>query len=493
MNFRISSLLILISFLFFDKEAISDIFSYKTRINTDAWTHFTINNGLPDEAIRQVLEDRDGTLIVVTASDGLYRYDGIQFLPLAVNQQLPSLFIQKVISDPQKRLWIACNYAGIWILDRGKLYPFSQNHLFKKQHFTEIYCDSKGRIWVNVNRVGLFVIEGDKCENFSQKYNLPIVDINQIGEDQAGNIFFVLNEKGFYQFTFDKKQPLKQFRFAKLNVKKFLFSPDSLLWIVRSNSVGFQMPGKSFTKLLEPVSIEMNSANNIFADSQGRIWFSADDYIYCFENEKFKSYFFNNIGNSNIFEDRFGNLWFSSNNGIYKFINQYPKVYDFPDFANTKNSFAIPPRTHFLYKDSKNQLWFTDQELRLYFFDSEKVHRFVLPESLKTAKFTAICQDQDGVYWFGTYGSGVFNWNGNEFFRQIPQEKLQGKYITSIFADSRNRVWIGSISALPHFSSYRAPENKFEYSPPQKEFSEKIRPLSLNAFLPNNLLQTCFM
>ncbi len=451
--------------------AFSVSFPGQVRVNTDAWTHFTVNNGLPDESIRQVAEDYDGSLIVVTANNGLFRYDGIRFLPLAINQQLPSLFIQKVISDSQKRLWIACNYAGIWILDRGKLYPFSQNHLFRKQHFTEIYCDSKGRIWVNVNRVGLFVIQGDKCENFSEKYNLPIVDINQIGEDQSGNIFFILNEISFYQFTFDKNQPLKQLRVANSDVKRFLFAADSVLWIIGSQSVGVKMPGKAFNNILGTVSVEIKAANNILADSYGRIWFSIEDYIYCIEDEKISSYFFDNIGNSNVFEDRFGNLWFSSNNGIYKFINQYPKVYDFPHVEHIKNSFAIPPHNHFLYRDNDNRLWFTDNHLRLYFFDGKKVNRFALPESLETAKITAICQDKTGIFWFGTYGNGVFNWNGNEFFRTIPQEKLPGKYITSIFADTRNRVWIGSISALHHFSSYRTPENNYAYSSQAKKLS----------------------
>ena len=473
MNFRVYFLHVSLSLLFFCS-AFAVSTPDQIRGNTDAWTHFTVNNGLPDELIVQVVEDYDGSLIIVTANNGLFRYDGVRFLPLSVNQQLPSLFIQKVVSDKKKRLWISCNYDGIWILDHGRVFPFFDNHVFEKQHFTEIYCDRKGRVWINVNRVGLFVAQGDKCENFTEKYNLPVIDINQIGEDQAGNIYFVLNELEVYQFTFDKKQPLKKMSPSISGVKRFVFAPDSSLWILRTGGVVRKKQGEPFTKILKSNSFELRPASNLFADSHGRIWLSMDDHIYCFNNGKQTSYFFDNIGNANIFEDRFGNLWFSSTNGIYKFINQYPQKYDFPDSENSKINVNIPPHTHFLYRDRKNQLWFTDQQLRLHFFDGKQVSRFALPESLTAAKVTTVCQDQEGVYWFGTYGMGVLNWDGDKFFQKIPKERLPGTYITSIFADSQNRVWIGSISALHHFSSYRLPENKFEYSLQQKEFSEKI-------------------
>jgi len=161
--------------------------------NPQLWTHYTINNGLPDNNVRHVIEDADGSLLVVTVNGGIYRYDGLQFQPLAINSELPTLFIQQVIKDQQNRLWIACNYAGIWIYDRDELSAFQFNHLFKDQHFAVLFVDKQGNTWIDVNQVGLFRYNGSTCENITEQYDLPMEDIVQIQQlpDSSFRLLFV--------------------------------------------------------------------------------------------------------------------------------------------------------------------------------------------------------------------------------------------------------------------------------------------------------------
>lgn len=160
--------------------------------NPALWTHFTTNNSLPTNDIRQVLEDKNGNLLAITINDGIYRYDGLQFIPLKINEELPSLFIQKVLMDNLGRLWIAINYEGIWIYDFESLYPFEFNSFFRKEHFTSLFKDRNERIWIDVNQVGLFRYDGTTCLNLTEKYDLLRDDILQIFQidDQHYHFFY---------------------------------------------------------------------------------------------------------------------------------------------------------------------------------------------------------------------------------------------------------------------------------------------------------------
>ena len=272
------------------------------------WTWFTRQNGLPEDPVRQVLEDQDGRLLVLTYNEGLFYYDGRQFLSHPANQYLPSLFIQTVLRDQGGRLWFACNYRGIWIYENGQIQPLAENTLFRNQHFTCLYCDSKNRIWTYVNRVGLFLIEEGTVTHLTTRFSLPLEDITEMQEAQG--VFYLLSTQGTLQALDLRKATVVTLPdLPAQRIVHFLFTQDSTLLTLEAGR-GLVQYEKNGSDVLQPLNI--NYASRLFKDARGVIWFSLPDYLCCYDRQgkRFIKYQF--MEGITPFEDRFHHLWVPS-------------------------------------------------------------------------------------------------------------------------------------------------------------------------------------
>lgn len=426
--------------------------------NAQLWTHYTINNGLPDNQIRHVLEDADGSLLVITVNSGIYRYDGLQFQPLSINAELPTLFIQQVIKDHQNHLWIACNYAGIWIYDRGELSAFQYNHLFKEQHFAALFVDKQGNCWIDVNQVGLFRYDGSKCENITEQYDLPREDIVQIQQRTDSSFNFLFVNTGLYQFDLNKDKQLTQVLKNDPQILNFHTVQNGDTYLARK--------GKGITRFSEQQEfIILNQPEMrewifdfFLVDSNGKTWFCWNNSIYCYDCDQLYDYSPGKFQFGRPFQDRFQNTWFATDNGLFKYINSQVKSWSFPQSNIKSRPHSLSNSTNrFLFQDRQAKLWFTDDDQLLYYFDGKQVRQFQFPDSLKNLKITDFTQDANGHYWLATHGSGVLCYDGKNFTRPIPTDSLPGDFISSLFIDAQNRLWIGSLTSLPHLSNRKSP------------------------------------
>ena len=429
------------------------------------WTHFSTSNGLPQNNIRHVLEDIDGSLLVVTTNSGIFRYDGLQFLPLSINDQLPSVFIQRVVKDKRNRLWIACNYAGMWIYDRGELYPFEFNDMFKNEHFSTHYCDKDGNIWIDVNQVGLFFYDGNKCINLTEAFNLPEDDILQIEQISKDEYYFLHVTSGLLKFSFFSQNHISPAIPNHKMVHNFFLNKNDDLWIFK------RLEGiVKYSDMVETTILQINELTDylfdyFLQDSQKRIWFSKKNGFYCFENGKLSFFTKKMETYGRPFEDRFKNIWFATSGGLYKFMNPELKSWQLPPpKINYSVDQGIKKSNQFLYQTREGKIWFTDKYFQLYYFYNGKVNKFEFPDSLGSVRFTDIAQDDKNKIWLGTEKHGVYCWDGINFAQPIPKDSLAGEFISSIYIDSKKRVWISSISCLPFFDYHKTRYNEIRLS-----------------------------
>lgn len=426
--------------------------------NPQLWTHYTINNGLPDNNVRHVLEDADGSLLVVTVNSGIFRYDGLQFQPLSINAELPTLFIQQVIKDQQNCLWIACNYAGIWIFDHGKLSAFQYNHLFKKQHFVTLLVDKQGNVWIDVNQVGLFRYDGSTCDNITEQFDLPMEDIVQIQQLPDSSLSLLFFNSGLFRFDFYGEKSLKRLLKNDPQIINFHTTQNDDTYLVRKDT-GITRYLKQQESLILKQPFRREWIYNFFVeDSNEKNWFCWDGSIYCIDDDQLYSYSPGTFQLGRPFQDRFQNIWFATDNGLFKYINSGVTSWSFPPSNLKFRPHNLNNSTNrFLFQDRQEMIWFTDDNQLLYYFQGKEVRQFQFPDSLKNLKITDLTQDADGHYWIATHGGGVLRFDGQYFTRPIPLDSLPGDFISSLFIDAQNRLWIGSQSSLPHLSNRKSP------------------------------------
>lgn len=79
-----------------------------------------------------------------------------------------------------------------------------------------------------------------------------------------------------------------------------------------------------------------------------------------------------------------------------------------------------------------------------------------LPEALRDATINCATADRAGLLWFFS-SSGLHRYDGNQLltFNQVSRPAIAGNFINTIFADSRDRIWIGTRTGLTRFDLRR--------------------------------------
>ena len=105
-------------------------------------------DGLPQNTVNAILEDRDGFLWVGT-SGGLARFDGVRFRAYGLQDGLRAVRISALAEDPRGGLWIGTTGGGVSRWENGRITPFSGEHDFPAG--SDVVCmaaDRDGTLWV---------------------------------------------------------------------------------------------------------------------------------------------------------------------------------------------------------------------------------------------------------------------------------------------------------------------------------------------------------
>ena len=234
-----------------------------SRFNGESFEYFTIKEGLSDNQIRSIQEDKNGIIWFETANGvnsfdgtkitnhtptidvnsqnkwvkadndlwfgagnnaGVYRYNGIKMSYLAF--QNPKIINPKnvyhvtgIAEGKNDLLWIG-TYAGVFGYN-GKTFTVINDETLKLNiakspiHIRSILEDSKGRLWIGNNGIGVILKDNDTVINFSELQNLihptstrrgdkskagTLEHVFAIEEDAEGNIWFGDRDTGAWKY-----------------------------------------------------------------------------------------------------------------------------------------------------------------------------------------------------------------------------------------------------------------------------------------------------
>jgi ligand-binding sensor domain-containing protein len=285
--------------------------SASLRAGGKPFTHFTVKDGLDNDIVYSILEDKAGNIWVGTKT-GLNRYTPsasageIAFtkMPIIVTRGNNTSFLNGVWSmmqDKKGTIWLGTDegvycYNGIYFtrfLDNTNV--FNKDTLQLKAIFS-ILEDKTGKIWF-----GACINDG--ISRFDGKTLINIVPhkdvrrVNNIIEDKLGNILFATSFNGICRYE-----------------------PSTLL----------KVGGKAFTKNI--FMRKQGYQGNVLKDKAGNIWFDEYEGLGYYDSsaslgaseKTFKTLTEKDgLPNNNIypiFEDKSGNLWFSTvGMGLYRY------------------------------------------------------------------------------------------------------------------------------------------------------------------------------
>jgi len=161
------------------------------RIADGSITHLTTRDGLSNNFVRAMTEDRDGSMWVA-ADEGLNHIFVEGRRPRVVSYQmrdgLAYFSTRALLDDHDGDLWVGTD-RGVSHLRDGKFLSDAATTSLAQMKIWAIHEDAEGGLWFGTRNNGLFRYRDGKMAHFSSADGLPGNAIYQILEDGAGHLW----------------------------------------------------------------------------------------------------------------------------------------------------------------------------------------------------------------------------------------------------------------------------------------------------------------
>lgn len=289
------------------------------RYNGKTMLHFTTKDGLYDNRIREIQEDKSGN-IYFTTFDGISKFDGQRFTKLMPTKTIFPTNEWKLQPDD---LWFkgTSGESGIYRYDgkalhalklpkhylEGEFYLKFPNVTYSPYDVYKIYKDHKGHIWFGTSNFGLCRYDGKSLKWLYEK---------ELTETPSGGSF------GIRSILEDTKG-------------KFWFCNTRYRYVIDANAApDSHRDGKSLIQYKREKGIDgIKTANgedliyymSIVEDRQQALWMvTYDTGVWKYDGQTITHYPVKDgpkdITLFSIYKDRQGNLWLGTHQtGVYKF------------------------------------------------------------------------------------------------------------------------------------------------------------------------------
>lgn len=494
--------------------------------------HLTIEHGLSQNTINDILQDRHGFMWIAT-DDGLNRYDGYTFTifknifgdPTSISDN----WVVCLFEDKDGTLWAGTNSGGLNKFDpitetfSSYKYDPANPQSIGSNYIETIAEDAHGNLWIGTRYEGLDKF--DRKANTFTHFKSDSANSNTLNDNNIwcvyidrNNIIWVGTELGGLNCYDPQIQKWKIYEHDPDNPQSlshdgvFCIYEDrqGYMWIgtVRGGLNRFNKKTGIFTRYRNdpnnPNTLSNNYVTDILEDSSGDFWISTSSgglnkfdrekgEFSVYRAERLNPHSLNDDTIWGLYEDRSGTLWIGTGVGglnLYnrkksKFTHYYHEINN-PDSLSENTVWA-------LWEDYESELWVgTSNGLNRFNRSTNKVTRYyndpANPDSLVHNFVWAISGDDSGNVWIGTRGGlDCFNKNTGRFthyFRDPNKTtSLSNNTVRSIVRDRAGYFWIGTNSGLNRLDPRSGIFTRYFNDPnnPQTLTSDVVRTLFMDS------------
>ena len=295
-----------------------------------------------DDNIRCGLQDKAGNLWFGTSGEGVYRYDGKSFTNFTTKDGLGNNIVWSILEDKTGKIWLGtdnglCQYDGknftpVPIVVTSGSNSFNPSG---KNAVLSMLQDKSGKIWLGTEN-GLYCYDGKGFTLFLDNKailndsSLHLKGVNYIVEAKNGNMWFASGMRGREGICRYDGQSVTNFKpGGDVWIRTMMEDKNGNMWFgTRSNGM-WRYDGKTYSNFTEKqgLGLSISSVTSIAEDKAGNIWFGVETRmagVWCYDGRSFKTFTTKDglVNNSiwYIIEDRDGNIWVGSrNNGLSRY------------------------------------------------------------------------------------------------------------------------------------------------------------------------------
>jgi signal transduction histidine kinase/ligand-binding sensor domain-containing protein len=468
--------------------------------------HWTADNGLPQNSVRDILQTRDGYLWLTTF-DGLVRFDGVHFT-IYNKSNSPGITTNRFVSlfeDAYGDLWICTEDWAVVRLHAGRFTTYAKGRglpggeiassMGDDGHGNLVYIDEfyqayrwldgqfrpasevlvspgpaeKGRTQHLANRVSLgghsffdgkqvFRSSDNKWVSLTLAMLVPVRD--QQGEiwfSTAGGLRSYVGGQFVRREAVEKKLPGKDVRliYGQLPLRALSVDQGGALWLTTLDSARSELVTRHPPEGLAPL-LKDDDLGVVYADREDNLWFGTLRHGLFRARRQVVTAFAKEQGLDArevypILEDRQGAIWIgTAADGIFSYRNG----------AFRKESDASVGIISSLFEDRRGRLW---NGKGMIFKDGKVVpgydSRDLKKEMDEAVQFCwTYYEDQEGAIWLGTNG-GLIRYKDDAVVKFTTKDGLAGDDVKVIIPDTRegkaSALWIGTYGGLTYYQDGR--------------------------------------
>jgi signal transduction histidine kinase/ligand-binding sensor domain-containing protein/CheY-like chemotaxis protein len=318
---------------------------------TDGLIIFSTENGLVNEKVFKVFDDRENNLWIGT-NGGVSKLSQERFLYITTLHGLPVNFITS-LSKQNDEILIASHGGGIVSLKNNLIYKPSLFDSFKTETIRSIKKQNEV-FWIG-GRDGFYKLTRNTYKRFTTADGLPGIYVRSIEFDKTGKIWVGTN-RGLAIFD-PKTSRFKSIEELKgQSVWHVRTTRDSSTWVSTYGFGLYRIKNGKVTHFSEEDGLKTEYFYSTLETTAGRIWIGSIEGAYIYKDGRFNFVdAFKPLAENTVWafvEGQNGELWFGTNHGLIK--NYQGKWTHY-----TTKSGLIGDETNInsLIIDSENNLW----------------------------------------------------------------------------------------------------------------------------------------
>lgn len=396
------------------------------------------SDGLPQASVTALAQDRHGYLWVGTFG-GLARFDGVRFETFRASDN-PGLSGNRITSlgeDGEGRLWVGTETSGASIYQDGLFSRFDPEDGLPLGLVGVFRRGLGDNFWIACEG-GLIRVNGDRSIRYTERDGLVGDEVTAVSELPSG--IWVGTSEGLFRLQGERFRPVAPEVFAGTRVGTILGTADGGLWV--GGETGFFEVGDGSVLFQDPVGDR--ASGRAIEDRDGNIWLPSESLWRLSRPEASETLYRSSLpmnGVRVVFEDAEGNLWVGTDTtGLVQLRNGAAVSYPLLDRPVS----AVP-----IVEDGNGGLWVGLPCVALVHFTGNEVTMYAEESGLQTPCVWSLLLDRSGLLWVGSFGGGVFQFDGERFDR-IPGPDHE---VRALWQDREGLLFAGTEEGLYGFSA----------------------------------------
>lgn len=438
---------------------------------------FSVEEGLPQSQVYDILQDNRGYLWLGLFSGGVARFDGHNFKAFTVQEGLPDNSVLALHEDSTGTLWFGTQ-GGLATYDGRSIQAFTTKEGLPHNRILSISDGPRGQVWF-ATPGGVFSYAGTGFEPLASD---SLSDASPQSLAARGDTLWIGTGEGLYRYDGTNLTHVgPEQGFPAESAYALSVDGDSTLWMSTGRGV-FRYDGTAFKRL---EGTEDLAVYDIQRSSKGHIWIGSDSGLHRYvDGEKqLVTSELDGVGIQSLYRDREDNLWIGTNlEGLYKYTpNPFDHFttrdglsnnvvwnmteglgedlwiatqggvsrFDGTAFTQVWEQASLGGAPYSLHHTSTDSLLIGSQG-GLFIYDGEALHpRQSINKEFFGTVFETV-EGPSGLYWFATT-RGLVRHDGGAFTRYTKEDGLSGDNLWTLGMDPDGQLWIGHETGVDRF------------------------------------------